>query len=354
VLVVLKPGWLYFLRDRDYRTSEVSDYVKIGLTRFDRPVEKRVVEHQTGNPREVFSIHKMQVNSINTAEKYLHHLWAPFRIHGEWFEMDEDQVREAIQQAEELNRMIEEHRSQIEVSTTVYNQVSNGVVRKATKEELGLGEVWLETKKKHVIAKNRVNLYSERLRRLMGKSRGIDGVLDYQQRESPPSLDRSAIKDNHPKIVQKYTTQETSVSVTGSFKPTHKNPQLRVLDESLDLAIKHERSLKVAGSDPDSFDEPPAARTEEIEKAHTGFLESLGGEGALKVRLELLADRVMAACGLNDGIEALCTWKRREEESKWESIDWNRLVEEHPDIAAANMTEEKLSMATVVKPYRPY
>ena len=43
--VVLKPGWLYFLRDRDYRTWQVSPYVKIGLTNFNRPVEALSLIH---------------------------------------------------------------------------------------------------------------------------------------------------------------------------------------------------------------------------------------------------------------------------------------------------------------------
>ena len=73
--VVLKPGWLYFLRDRDFRTGQVSPYVKIGLTNFDRPVEARVYDHQTGNPREVYSMNDMQVSAVSTTENYLHHVW---------------------------------------------------------------------------------------------------------------------------------------------------------------------------------------------------------------------------------------------------------------------------------------
>ena len=73
--VTVKEGFLYFLRDRDYRTGTISPYVKIGLTNADRPVSNRVDEHQTGNPRQVFSAHEFQVNAVDTAETHLHHLW---------------------------------------------------------------------------------------------------------------------------------------------------------------------------------------------------------------------------------------------------------------------------------------
>jgi hypothetical protein len=66
--------------------------------------------------------------------------------------------------------------------------------------------------------------------------------------------------------------------------------------------------------------------------------------------LDLIVDRVKAACGLNDGVEGLCTWKREESET----IDWNQLAEDHHKIAQANMTAEKRTAAFSVKPYRPY
>ena len=350
VTVVLTPGWLYFLRDRDYRTGQVSPYVKIGLTKFDRPVEARIYDHQTGNAREVYSVHDMQVSAVSTTENYLHHVWAPFRVHGEWFEMDDDQVAEAIKQAKALNQLIEEHRPQIEQATTIYNQLSNGQMKKPSKEEAGLADEWLDAKKKHVLAKSTVSLLAERLRRLMADCRGIVGVVDFQDKLTAAALDKKAIKEKHPDIVKQYTSTKTSIS--GTLKADHTNPRLRGLDESLDKQIKDEKALQVPGSDPDDFGKGPAARTPEIEQAHSDYLESLGEERALKIDFELIVDRVQAACGLYDGVEGLCTWKREESES--EKIDWKQLVEDHPKIAEANMTDEKRIAAVKVKPYRPY
>jgi len=348
--VVLTPGWLYFLRDRDFRSGRVSEYVKIGLTKFDRPVEDRIYDHQTGNAREVYSVHEMQVSAVSAIENYLHHIWAPYRVHGEWFEMDDTQVAEAIIQAEDLNQLIESHRPQIELATTIYNVISNGKTKKASKDELELAVDWLETKKKHVLAKNNVSLFTHRLRRLMGDCRGIEGVIDFQDKLTVSRLDKKKIKEKHPQIVKQYTTTKTSIS--GTLIPEHTNPQLKVLDENLAKQIKAEKDLQISGSDPGDFSNGSTTRTSEIEQAHSDYLDSLGKARELKIELDLIVDRVKATCGLNDGIEGLCTWKR--EESASEKTDWKQLVEDHPKIAEANMTDEKRTAAFQIKPYKPY
>ena len=354
VPIVLKPGWLYFLRDRDYLTGEVGPYVKIGKTDYDRPVEERIDDHQTGNPRKVFSIHNMQVNSIDTIETYLHHIFAPVRVHGEWFKMDGNQVKEAIQEADELNIMIGKYMTEIEVATTIYNQVSNGVIRKATDKELSLASNWLEAKKSHIMAKNRVVLNNERLRRLMGNSKGIEGVIDLQQKVSVSTLDKSTIISKHHEIIQDYMTNKTSKSISSSFKPAHTNPQLRGLDKQLDLEIKKEKSLQTASSDIASFDENPTTRTAEIEKIHDEYLMTLGEERSMRIGLDLMVARAKAACGLNDGVEGLCFWKREQVVKEKQLINWKQFAEDYPEIAASNMTEEKHTIAFVARKYRAY
>ena len=51
----LTPGELYINRDRDFRTGEWGPYIKIGIVRDERVSKARASEHQTGNPREVFT-----------------------------------------------------------------------------------------------------------------------------------------------------------------------------------------------------------------------------------------------------------------------------------------------------------
>ena len=51
--MALTPGEIYFVRETDYLTKELTPYVKIGLVRAAefRDTANRILEHQTGNPR---------------------------------------------------------------------------------------------------------------------------------------------------------------------------------------------------------------------------------------------------------------------------------------------------------------
>ncbi len=65
----LTPGEIYFIREQDVLTKEISDYVKVGLVREgeDRDSDERASEHQTGNPRElsVYKVVKTAAVSMN-------------------------------------------------------------------------------------------------------------------------------------------------------------------------------------------------------------------------------------------------------------------------------------------------
>ena len=51
----LKPGKLYFLGEKDLLTGEHTKYVKIGLVYGEKDVSARIKEHQTGNPRAIWT-----------------------------------------------------------------------------------------------------------------------------------------------------------------------------------------------------------------------------------------------------------------------------------------------------------
>ncbi|MEY4168818.1 MAG: hypothetical protein RIR52_2642, partial [Acidobacteriota bacterium] len=48
------PGTIYFIRERDIISGEVSPYVKIGLTALERSASDRRDDLKTGNPRHLF------------------------------------------------------------------------------------------------------------------------------------------------------------------------------------------------------------------------------------------------------------------------------------------------------------
>jgi len=94
------PGSIYFLRERDFLTGEVSPYVKIGLVRKDKPTEKRILEHQTGNPREIYDYQTIEATFVEDLETRLHYIFGAHWVTGEWFLLDELQLLEVIDVAQ--------------------------------------------------------------------------------------------------------------------------------------------------------------------------------------------------------------------------------------------------------------
>lgn len=92
------PGEIYFIRERDLLSHGTTNYVKVGLVREkdDRGSEERLLEHQTGNPRELF-IHKVvKTPAVSAIEGLLHGLFAAHRVSGEWFDFQPDVLNRCI------------------------------------------------------------------------------------------------------------------------------------------------------------------------------------------------------------------------------------------------------------------
>jgi len=96
------PGHIYFLKERDYLTGAVSPYVKIGLVRDTKETATRIKEHQTGNPREIIDYTTLPMRFVEHAETLLHYAFGEQWITGEWFQLDETQLQEAIQYCQKL------------------------------------------------------------------------------------------------------------------------------------------------------------------------------------------------------------------------------------------------------------
>ena len=89
-----KSGYVYVLRERDILTGQTDRYVKIGLTKNE--VELRNKDHQTGNPRHIFTVFEMHAPLMSMMEKHLHHVYSADRIHGEWFDLDDARVNNEL------------------------------------------------------------------------------------------------------------------------------------------------------------------------------------------------------------------------------------------------------------------
>ena len=73
-------GWVYLVRD-------ASEY-KVGRTRLP---EQRFLALKSRHPSLVF-VHKISTNDSLRLEQNLHRLYAPYKIHGEWFSLPNQEI----------------------------------------------------------------------------------------------------------------------------------------------------------------------------------------------------------------------------------------------------------------------
>lgn len=101
-----KSGTLYFMTERDRFTASETEYLKIGIVTGDRDVKKREREHQTGNPRSIYSLENIESAGVQMLETFMHNFYAHYRVKGEWFRVSisdkETMIDEAGHRATEL------------------------------------------------------------------------------------------------------------------------------------------------------------------------------------------------------------------------------------------------------------
>lgn len=97
-------GTLYFMKERDRFDQSTFPFVKIGIVKGDADVKRRESEHQTGNPREIYSHKDIASPAVQMLETFMHNYFAAQRIKGEWFrdELLDLMVTEAEKRAAEL------------------------------------------------------------------------------------------------------------------------------------------------------------------------------------------------------------------------------------------------------------
>ena len=124
----IKGGELYFIRENDVRTGELTPYVKIGIVRDksgdERTSEDRALEHQTGNPRKLFVESIIKTPSVTEIEKIVHLLYAEERIYGEWFDFTREKFESAKKMATDLVQMAIDNQDKFEMADSLASKAS--------------------------------------------------------------------------------------------------------------------------------------------------------------------------------------------------------------------------------------
>ncbi len=106
-----EPGTIYFIRERNLITNEISPFVKIGITALHRKTTARKNDLQTGNPRELFVSREVKVPCVRAVETALRYRFLEQNVNLEWhvfLDNSKDHFSDAIAYCEYLRQRFDE------------------------------------------------------------------------------------------------------------------------------------------------------------------------------------------------------------------------------------------------------
>jgi len=327
----LDEGHVYILNDVDDITGR-SDYYKIGMVSKERTVKDRIEkDHQTGNPRLVVDIHSFHSEAPFFVERHLHKHFAQFRVRREWFRLTDAQLEDVKKEAARYDGIIGPMLGGVRAFA---KSPSNGSISKLeAKDKARIELLHSELKElRYQIYEIdfKTNTIKEFLKFETAKHKGgIDGITKVTVRGGgSPSFTATVFRDSSPANKAIYDSFCTKKSITGTFKTddldtkAKKFPQLHLAEK----AAKEKYAADKATHD--NIVDGVIPRTKTLEDKHKEYIELVMKKEDVNVEIILRELEIKKLCGDNDGIEGICTWKRKESLA----FDATAFKNQHPEI----------------------
>ena len=305
--ITLKDGFIYFLREKDVLSGEISDYVKIGKTDRNRPVGNRIDEHQTGNPRLISAHESFRVVSVDTVETHLHHAFAEHRVSGEWFRLDPLGLNTAIEEGKKINSSVVDVQDELTSAAQATSMESKQPERQATEDEHELLRIATQVGEELKHLELRQACVEWDLKARMGAAKGIDGVLAITSVTRQRSFDEKSLQTKAPDLYAKFLIEKKDLK--RSFSLAKRPRDAVTLDPKLTIKLKKFKNQVLEASD--GRTESALPRNEHLSNLHDQYLKSLGEISRLRIMKDLLEAKIKAACGAAEGIHSVCKWSRR-------------------------------------------
>jgi hypothetical protein len=311
-------GEIYFIREHE--VGGFSPYTKIGLITYknDRNSQSRISEHQTGNPRELSVFRYVPTFCVSAAETYMHRKYASLRFHGEWFQLSESQILEAVDFCESLAKRFDGEKEVLDKADELKDIVSNGeTVGTSEEAQKWLNEYW----RARLIVK-RCDSITTVYHRTIGdadeQGEDVSGTAAIQDRAPSAVFNEKGFKAKYQDL---WTQHLIEKNVPPRFIPERiSGDSLPVDDFQAEfnvLASKMEKALSTEGG-----------KSHTLFDIHEVYLDLLSYEKQAQVDEGLAEAHLKVLCSENDGIEGVCKWTRRS--TVKETLDKTMLKSNHP------------------------
>jgi len=315
-----QSGEIYFIRERE--AGDLTPFVKIGLVRYaeKRDSFSRVLEHQTGNPRQlVLDVdHIVKTEAVNMVEAQLHRIYAANRVSGEWFRFEiADAIPAAIAKAKDLAAEAAERVKLFAQADELRLKPSTEVELEATSELTSMANRLFMQK---AIAKIANDLGKQILEKFVYAGEIGEDVSDVTRttvRSFKPKLDVDALKLALPDIFAKYQagTTKWDARFLLKAKPEAFDPDLALVEAELSRFDAQIDASDVQGH---------------VQALNEMLLELITIRGLAEWDVALLTAQLQIAIGTAAAIKGLCTWKRSE--TLTTVFDESTFATENPDL----------------------
>jgi hypothetical protein len=344
-------GEIYFIGEKDLRSKEVTPYFKVGIVRenpdnADRDSTQRLLEHQTGNPRELYIESVVKTDLVELVETLLHKTFAPLGVRGEWMLLSAAELAQVQSEAEKLAREAAEITADLEKAERLAKEISDEEVIPATDELKALNELYLESNAKLKSCSEMQDLIKEILADALedeDEEEEVDAFVQVLERKGKANFDEDSFKSKYGSIYSKFVITKSTVKGTASFSGSRGfkrefkdfDPGFATLVEKFEPLVEKINSGK-----------------EKKESLH-GFSLELRRVNAEALWLKMKAEsKIKVACGTHAGIDGLFKWSRTEKIT--ESLDRKALKEAHPELVAEFTTIGEPTKAVIVDPKKGY
>ena len=317
-------GELYLLGELDFTTGERTHLVKIGVVKENdeknRSTEKRIKEHQTGNPRQIVELEVLETPRVVRVETLMHQTYAPWRVGGEWFDLSGDRYNEVLRTARSVIADVTAGMATFEKAGELDKIASTGSELVATPESNDLVHQIAVATLAEGVMKAVEDRAIEALASAHDRGVNVGRYITFQMKKRSASFDTARFKKDHPDLYGAFESKSPSWS--HSFIPV-KPVKLGLDDSVVDPAL-----LQLRDDIFNLADQVEAGAT--ADEMHRKCLEILAYRARYDLDGTAAEDALKALCGTAPGIEGVCTWKRYESERS--SFDAEAFKEQHPDL----------------------
>ncbi len=340
----ISQGTLLIQRAKDKLSGQWSPYVKIGISRSLPP--RDIIG---GSPEYILTIYTIKSPMIENLKKQIMSTFSNCRTKGQMFLIDDQTViSDIIPEAERIATSQNNSLSDFQSKVLLKTEESSGHIRIPTHKELELYSQIIDAKLDLEVKIANQEIIKRLLFDEIRNSSGIPGVLKLTSSMRKRCIQKARLKKDYRAVYLQYESEKSS-SISGTVK-IKGAPSIRKVDPMLYNAVKDTKEK--SQFDIRQLDKPSSDRTTSTIINHTKYLDNLADIAKAEWLYESLIAKLAACVGLDDGIEGLISWKRKN--TKKLIFDEDSFKKNHPEIYSEYLEPEKTSVTSRISPYGIY